>query len=370
MISSSPIATVKQKLLQGELILLVDDSFEAFSAYLVCAAESISAERVSFMVNEARGLVCATLNEDRVKELGLSPMIGTPSKSSPDFTVSVEARKGVTTGISAADRARTLRTLVRTKSPRLDLVTPGHVFPIQVKKGGVLVRNAPAEAASDLLALSGVTAVAALCQCLDGHGDIASPTDIERLSEAKSLPIIKISDIVRIRLANEMIIEKIAEAKLPTPFAGDFRAFCFRSRTDGSEHLALVKGDLNKRDERGEEVPILARVQAEQRVSDLLGTNDVGGRKRIDDALTKITEAGRGIFVYVRRPQRSLAYICKNSGAEDSNSTIVSSLKEYGVGAQILRFLGAKKIRLLSSAAKDTAGIGAFQIEIVERIEF
>lgn len=362
--SVSDITAVSESLRNGELVLLIDDTVKSPCAYITCAADYATAERICTMVNVGRGLICAAIEEIRLKELGLPKMVARGDAESPDLAISVEARKGVSTGISASDRARTLRTLTRTKTPKLDLVTPGHIFPIMAKRGGVLVRAAAAEAAVDLLVFSGLPPVAALCQCLDENGDITKQEAFSSLAVAANMRFVKISEIIKSRLAAELVIEKIAEAALPTSCAGTFKACCFRSRIDGAEHLALIKGDLTQREPAHRE-PILARVQAEQGITDLLGTADSCGRQKITAALCRINDSGRGVFVYIRRGQTPFS-----SSSRGQESGLVTSLKEYGIGAQILRYLGAQCIRLLSNSEIDFNGLAAFQIEITERIAF
>lgn len=360
-------------------MLLLDDLAEVFSAYILCAAASITAEDVCFMVNHGGGVVCAALSEERIKELGL-PMMSTKSEDvSPDFTVSVEARQGVTTGISAADRARTLRRLAKTDSPKRELVTPGHIFPIRAKQGGVLVRNTPAEAAVDILTLSGLNSVAALCHCLDENGEISQQAEIERLLNKTGIPCIAISDIIRERLAHESIIEAVAEAVLPTKQAGEFKTYCFRSRTDKAEHIALIKGDIASTSSDGSQIPLLTRVQAENPVCDLLDPDQIPSRSQLHTAMKEINKEGRGLLIYVRRPQVETPHHFLNLLSEHTSTqslesvsdlSPLSSLREYGIGAQILSYLGVKKVRLLTNSKRDISGITAFQIEIVERVAF
>ncbi len=344
-------------------VILIDDASRQHSAYFVADAATITPEDISYMVNHGRGIICAAVAESKIKELGLPMMASRSELNSPDFTVSVEARQGVTTGISAADRACTLRTLATTRQPRHDLVTPGHIFPLRAKSGGVLVRNSAAEAAADLLRLAVSGHIAALCECLNFKGDILSDPDIQSLIESTRLPAVSISDITRHRLAFETIVERIAKATLPVRGAGEFEAHCFRSKIDDAEHLALVKGDLSLLDTQGLQVPVLTRVQAEHRMSDLLGSHELRSRKRMHAALQQISATGRGVFIYVRHPRQGT--LREQTGDGKPAPSLASEIREHGIGAQILRELGVKRIQLLSNVTRDIAGINAFQLEIV-----
>ncbi|MCB0360956.1 MAG: 3,4-dihydroxy-2-butanone-4-phosphate synthase, partial [Bdellovibrionales bacterium] len=239
---TSTIETALASLRQARPALLIDDASDPSVGYLVAPASSISEEDVSFIVNEARGVICAAMLESKIRSLHLPMMTAGPiPDSAPDFTVSIEARRGVTTGICAADRARTLRTLAGTVDPRRDLVMPGHIFPIVARDGGVLVRAGAAEAAVDLLLMAELLPVAALCCCLDREGEIARPEALQTLAASHGIPIISILDIISHRMARETFIERVAGAALPTRYAGDFQAIAFRSLNDSAEHLALLK---------------------------------------------------------------------------------------------------------------------------------
>lgn len=365
--ASSRVETALADLRQGKLILLTDDVGAHPCAYLFCGASSISDEQLCFMVNHGRGIVCAAMSESRVKQLHL-PMMSLKSSSpaSPDFTASVEARRGVGTGISASDRARTLRTLAGTRDPRRDLVMPGHIFPISAKSGGVLVRNGIPEAAVDLLRLAELVPVAAICHCLDQSGEFQSPEQIEVLRKNHGLAIVSLSELVAHRMANESLVEKVAESELPTRVAGTFRAAAFRSLHDGAEHFSLVKGDIAAAKE-----PVLVRVQAENRIGDLIGPPQLPQRGLILGALKELQREGCGIFIYVRHPRKGfLAKQVKQIADGAPAGPPLSALRQTGIGAQILRSLGARKIRLLTSSKTPLAGLEAFGIEIAERVAF
>lgn len=356
------------------MISLLDDGAPQPRLYLAAAASLTTDEMISRMVNEARGVICAGIAEARLKELGLSPMGPKNRHLGVDFSVSVEARQGVSTGISAADRAVTLQTLATTTAPKVDLVTPGHIFPIRAKSGGVLVRSDVAEAAVDLMTLAGLPPVATLCHCLDAGGQFPVPGALPELISRFGLPSLAVTDVIRYRLASESIVYPIASASLPTGLGGEFRAFCFVSRTDQAEHLALVKGDLSELDETGRQSPVLVRVQAEDRFADLLGLKNLMGQQRIRGALAKIKERGRGVFVYVRHPRKGAlaqqAAALSGGAMEERPVTPAGELRETGIGAQILAELGVKRIALLTNSARDLSAVSAFNLELVDRVPF
>ncbi len=355
----------------GELILLVDNLGGQRRGYFFSAASLVTPEQISFVVNHGRGVVTAAISEARIQELNLAPMARFKGATGIDFTVSVEARQGVSTGISASDRAHTLRTLATTSDSKLDLVTPGHIFPLRARAGGVLVRSDIAEAAVDLLEIAKLPAVAMLAHCLDENGALLTDDALDQLSQTLDLPIVSISDVIRYRLASESIVEKVAEAKLPTCFGGEFRAVCFVSRTDNAEHLALVKGDLSSIGADGRQEPVLARVQAEDRFGDLLGLERPSGLEKIRSALRSIEQRHRGVFVYVRHPrQGNLAEQAAAFANDKDPGGAAGQLREHGIGAQILTELGVSRIELLTNSGRDIPGLSAFNLEVVGRSPF
>lgn len=363
------IAKIKEQFKNGGAILLLDDLLSTPTCYLLASAAGVNAESVSKLVNLARGVIMAPCRDSHLKRLGLAPMSGRAETAGLDFSVSVEARSGVSTGISAADRATTLRCLALSQEFRRDLVSPGHIFPLRAKDGGVLVRSGIAEAAVDILSLCEQAAVGALIQCLNSKGENAEPSEIQALAERENLPQIKLSEIIQLRLQAEPIVELFAEAKLPSKYGGEFRSFCFRSKIDGAEHFALLKGDLALKDEQGKQLAVLARVQAEDPLGDLLAFSESKGLANLRAALNVIGAENRGVFVYVRhsrsgnvseRAQRLL----QGPGKKGALSR-EAELREFGIGAQILSQLGAKRIRLLSNSQRGMSGLAAFNIEVV-----
>ncbi len=342
--------------------MLIDDAARQCAGYLVCAAATVSAEQISLMANHARGIVCAPMPESRLRELGLPMMSRNQGGGAPEFTVSVEARQGVTTGISAADRAHTLQILATTSQAKLDLVMPGHIFPLRAKSGGVLLRGAPAEAAVDLLTMAEVPPTAVMTQCLGEKGELPSEKDLLKTAKNLGLESIRLSTIIGARLSSESILERVAESRLPTFEHGEFRAICFRSKTDGAEHLALVTGEFPPQDDSE---PILVRVQAEHRLGDLLGGQDPGSRARLHASMGKIHQKGQGALIYIRHPKSGRIRNQLLDSPTPINSA--SQLRQLGVGAQILKDLGIRRIRLLSNSTREFTAAEAFGIEIVDK---
>ncbi len=386
--AANPIDLALAALKSGGIVLLEDDATAPALAYLISDAELVTPQTIVTIAAAARGVVCAAISESRLRELGLLQMSSRNSANAPDFAVAVEARRGVTTGISAADRAVTLNVLATTKDARFDLVKPGHIFPVRAKQGGVLVRAAAAEGAIDLLDLAKLPAsestlsarpsrnVAALCQCLNHDGSLLQGGQIAEFASGHRFTRVSLSQIIERRLATETIIERIASAQLPIENSGEFRAVCFRSQNDGAEHLALVHGDVDQL-KAGNDEPVLVRVQAENRLSDLLGTRGIGSRRRIDRALKMISQASRGVLVYVRHPRQGLlrAQLAQQEqplgggAVEGLTPVLTSQVREIGIGSQILTSLGIRRVNLLTNSAWHSGSIAAFRLEVAGTVK-
>lgn len=360
----SRIENIISELKKNKLVLLKDNLGPVIKGYLFTPAYNITESTICDLVNEAKGVICAAISDSRIKELGLQPMIKEKGITENNFTVSVEARSGVSTGISAADRAITLNVLANTKDPKLDLVTPGHIFPIPARKGGVLIFTDVAEATSDLMTLAGLPQVAAFSHCLNHQGEFQTEEELKKLSEKLNISIVSMLDIIQHRLTTETIVEKIAEANLPTKSAGSFRAFCFKSQVDGNEHLALVKGEINPQSNEA----ILVRVHAENKFDDLFSLSNISQNNKITKALELIDQRGKGVFLYIRQSKNDyLAQQIKIIKNKTKIQSLDIALRENGVGSQILSALGVRLIELISSSAKDYLGLDAFNLKIVKR---
>ena len=391
----SQLRQVVDALKAGQIVALIDDCSPLPSIVLLRDAARITEADITRFAVEARGVVCAAISEGRRAELGLPLMFPQAPKMDDsgqfEFTVSVEARRGVTTGISAADRATTLRMLAETTDPRYDLVTPGHIFPARAQEGGVLIRAAIAEACVDLLRLAGLKPTAAFVQCLDVNGRFlaesaigslgrtsrpSSSSGIDAFPGQEPTPRVAISDLIRYRLAHESQISRVAEARLPTLNAPDFRAICYLARGDGAEHLALVHGDPDAFRATGEPETILVRVQAESPLGDLFGTDGSRGLQSLRRALSVIRRHGPGVLVYIRHPRRDLIKrtleedTLGNTAAAKSRHGSAQALRELGVGAQILSDLGVRRAKILSNSRRDFSALAAFGIEVVGETGF
>jgi 3,4-dihydroxy 2-butanone 4-phosphate synthase/GTP cyclohydrolase II len=372
-----PFATIEEAaadIAAGKMIIIVDDEDRENEGDLVCAAEKVTPEIINFMVTHARGLICLPLTEDRCDELQLPPQTAQNTSSmGTAFTISIEARTGVTTGISAADRARTILTAVNPDSKPQDLARPGHIFPLRAKNGGVLVRVGQTEASVDIARIAGCYPAGVVCEIMNDDGTMARMPELEKFAAKHDLKIISVAELVRYRIHKETLVRKVVETDLPTDY-GTFRAAVYENVVNGETHIALTMGNFFETTE-----PVLVRVQTENVTFAMFGSQLGEASQAIQTSLKKIAEEGRGVILYLRQREHNLDLIHqlqtyalmqeKNLDFQTARkNTGYGSFRDYGIGAQILNDLGVRKIRLLSNHPPKITAIEAFDLEIVETV--
>jgi 3,4-dihydroxy 2-butanone 4-phosphate synthase/GTP cyclohydrolase II len=366
------IEDVIRDIAKGRMVIVTDDDDRENEGDLVMAAEKITPDAVNFMAKNARGLICAPVTEERAAQLGLQRMVAQNRESQKtDFTVSVDAARGITTGISAADRAATIRVLVDAKATPQNLVQPGHVFPLQARSGGVLRRAGHTEAAVDLARLAGLQPAGVICEILHEDGSMARLPELLKYKKKHRLKICTIQDLIAHRRKSERLVTSEQIIKMPTDY-GEFDLHMYRSLVDGAHHLALVKGTISKTK------PTLVRVHSECLTGDIFGSMRCDCGTQLHAALRQIDAAGSGVLVYMRQhegrgiglPAKIHAYKLQEQGLDtiEANEKLgfPAELRDYGIGAQILADLGVRKMRFLTNNPKKVIGLEAYGLEITE----
>jgi 3,4-dihydroxy 2-butanone 4-phosphate synthase/GTP cyclohydrolase II len=358
---------------QGKMIILVDDEGRENEGDLTMAAEKITSEAINFMAKYGRGLICLSLDPDIVEKLKLPLMVqDNRSHFQTAFTVSIEAKHGVTTGISTADRARTILTAVDDNAVPDDLVQPGHVFPLRARRGGVLFRAGQTEGSVDLARLAGLKPAGVICEIMNDDGTMARRPDLDVFAEKHNLRVATVADIIAYRMRNESFVNREAETVLPTPY-GEFKAIAFRNELDNSEHMALVKGEIDP------EKDILVRVHSECLTGDVFGSYRCDCGDQLRKALNMIDQEGMGVVIYLRQEGRGIgfanklkAYALQDKGFDtvEANAELgfEPDLRDYGVGAQILVALGVRKMRIMTNNPKKIIGLEGYDLTVAERV--
>ena len=358
---------------RGGLVIMVDDEDRENEGDFVMAAQDATAEKINFMATQGRGLICVPMMPDELERLGISMMVKhNTTEHGTAMAVAVDAASGISTGISSADRAHTIRLLAESEATEMNFVQPGHVFPLRYQDGGVLVRAGHTEGSIDLVRVAGKQPAAVVCEIMNADGTMARLPQLQQLSEAHDIPIVSIADIISFRLSRESFVKRVVETKIPTPW-GVFKCIAYKSVVDAAEHVALTLGGIDP------ETPTMVRVHSECLTGDIFHSMRCDCGEQLEAAMSRIRDEGTGALVYMRQEGRGIglinklkAYKLQDNGMDtvDANHKLgfPTDLRHYGVGAQILLDIGVRRFRFLTNNPKKVAGLEGFGLEMVEQI--
>jgi 3,4-dihydroxy 2-butanone 4-phosphate synthase/GTP cyclohydrolase II len=367
-----PIATIEEAIediRQGRMVILMDDKNRENEGDLCMAAEKVTPEAINFMARFGRGLICLPLTEERVRQLGLRMMVSeNTSPFGTAFTVSIDAAENITTGISAADRCQTVLSSIKDDAGPQDLVTPGHIFPLRARRGGVLVRAGQTEGSVDLARLAGLRPAGVICEVMNDDGTMARLPDLEKFAQEFGLKLVTIADLIQYRLRYDCLVYEVASARLPTRLGGEFHATVYNTHVDDTEHLALVKGKISPNEET------LVRMHSKFVPGDVFGFDLLNSGAVIHYSMKKMAQEGKGVIVYLQTRENRLTPALTASQPDreqrGQKPPLVrqSDFRDYGIGAQILRQLGVGKMRLLTNNPKNLVGLSGYGLEITASV--
>ncbi len=372
-----PVSTIKEAIediKNGKMVILCDNEDRENEGDLTMAAEKITPEAVNFMAKYGRGLICLSLTEEHVEKLKIPLMVeDNTSAFQTAFTISIDAKEGTTTGISAEDRATTILTAIADDVKPEDLARPGHIFPLRSKEGGVLCRTGQTEGSVDLARLAGLKPAGVICEIMNDDGTMARMPDLKVFAKEHDLKIITVADLITYRLQFESLVNRVVTTVIPTMHGGEFKAIIYENLIDNNQHIALVKGEWNEEDE------VLVRVHSECLTGDALGSERCDCGDQLHAAMAKIEEEGRGVVVYMRQEGRGIGFLNKMKAyalQDEGKDTVEANealgfepdLRDYGVGAQIIRDLGIRKMRLMTNNPKKIIGLEGYGLIVSERV--